>query len=131
MLAGPRPHRRSNVFASLYHREFLSLLSVGRRLITVEPGSQGTDTAAFVARPASAAQAARAKLDRLIEGRREPRAQEPYAARIKLETEVVATELRVDAPNVASPPAGQVDIEQAIRDEERRQAARELEPPGS
>jgi hypothetical protein len=62
------------------------------------------------------------QLEELVERRATEKAVELYAARMLAETEAVKAELRVDAPEVATPPAGQVDLQQMIAEDERRQA---------
>jgi hypothetical protein len=69
------------------------------------------------------------RVEELVARRAEERAKELHEEQKAAELAAVRAEM--EAPATATPSAGQVDIEQAIRDEERRQAARELEPPGS
>jgi hypothetical protein len=72
-----------------------------------------------------------AELAERVERRAEERAVEMYAERMRLETEAVKAELRVDAPGPGRPPGGQPTTAEAIEAElrraERERIERELE----
>jgi hypothetical protein len=70
--------------------------------------------------------AARARLERLIEWRAQARAEEMYEERKRLELEAVKAEM-AEAAAAEGPPAGQVDLEEMIHEDERRRITRELE----
>ena len=62
----------------------------------------------------------------MIEGRAQGRAKELDEERRRAELDAVKAEL-AEAPAAEGPPAGQVDLEEMIREDERRRVTRELE----